>query len=95
MGNINPINYPGPAIKIGDFIYVNTDDETNQWYLALVSPIVFNHKMQLQKMELINPSQSDFKEIVDYKIGVDFMTNQPVYKLKANSIEAIIKSILG
>jgi len=78
------INYPGPAIKIGGLSYVPVDDELNQDYLALFSPIVLDYEMSLRKMELINPSISDLKPTIDYKIGVDFMTNQPVYKYKEN-----------
>lgn len=43
-----------------------------------------DYDMKLRKMELINPSLRE--EIVEYKIGVDFMTNKPIYKYKNNSI---------
>jgi len=91
----NLINYPCPAIKIGGLGYVSADEKTIQLYLALISP-VFNHKIELQKMELINPSQSDLEPIIDYKIGIDFMTNQPIYKFKKMSnAEAIATLFLN
>jgi len=44
------------------------------------------YRTKLIRMEIPNPSLSRIRSLVKYKTGVDFMTNQPTYKMKNGSI---------
>ena len=79
------MNYVGPATKSEGLRYLPINEELAKDIYVLRSNKVFNYEDKLRKMELINPSISDLEEIVAYKSGVDFMTNQPVYKYKENN----------
>jgi len=47
-----------------------------------MSPVIFDYKLQLRKNEIRNPSLSNFEKGIYDKIGINFKTNQPIYKLR-------------